>query len=80
MSVEIDWELAYLPWHDGQSDPRANPERRAKEPIECTLCEVELEWCDTKNAHCPSCKRRIPAGTAVADHLFAKNYTITVQK
>lgn len=80
MSVEVDWEIAYLPWFEYQSDPRQDLERRAEEPIECELCGTELAWRDMKNAACESCGRRVPAGTADADHLFAKNYTITVRK
>lgn len=80
MAIEVEYNVAYLPWFDNQSDPRENLQRRAEEPIECSICYTELEWNDTKNAHCPSCRRRVPAGTGKFRHLFAKNYTIYVRK
>lgn len=78
--IEIDWELAYLPWFENQPDPRSNLDRTADDPIECEVCDTELEWRSSEYAYCPSCRRMVPSGTHDADHLFAKNYTFYIRK
>lgn len=79
--MEIEFDLAYLPWFPECSDPRKDLERRAEEPIECQVCSTELEWREPQRAFCPSCKRSVRASSnGDFNHLFAKNYRFIVRK
>lgn len=78
--MEIEFDLAYLPWFQEYPDPRKDLERRAEEPVECEVCRTELEWRDTHYAYCPSCSRSVRASTSDGKHIFAKNYRFVIRR
>lgn len=79
--MEIEFELAYLPWFPESPDPRKSLERRAEEPIECQVCSTELEWREKYRAYCPACKRSVRASAnGKYRHLFAKNYRFIIRR
>lgn len=79
--MEIEFDVAYLPWFPDCPDPRKDLERLAEEPIECEVCRTELEWRAREYAYCPSCKRSVRASAGGdCKHLFAKNYRFIFRK